>query len=725
MKLFTQSKASRKTKINSPLVLSAKHAWFLWLCQVLNIASIAGEISPWMLAIIILCLLWQVTLLVKHRRLTNNQTIVTYKARRFTSVAIIIFALLGCLSIALTAKQTGLLASMIHLLCFSYALKTFELKTRSDLYQLILLGLFILAAALIFKQTLAFSLVIVGLLIINLVSLLFLFSPKNNLFHKVKLVSVLLAQSAILAVILFLFFPRISPFWTMPTAKSAETGLSEVVTPGDIAKLTRSNKLAFRVGFTDGKLPSYSQLYWRAMVLENYDGREWRKNKSSLNYDANRVEPEVAIEQQGLNGLLESAEFTHTKPVNYQIILEPSFQKYLLALTPAKYRGNDQNIKPAIGFSFVNQKPITQAKSYQLSSYLNVPLSVEISENSKKLNLTYPIGSNVRLEALAQELQIKHPDHQLRAQAVLSLINQQEYFYTLEPPLLTNNSLDQFFFDTKAGFCVHYASAFTFLMRASGIPARLVTGYLGGEFNPSSTSGDQVTQGHFSIYQYDAHAWTEIWLQGKGWVRIDPTSAVNPERVNSGFSDQLLQERSSINNNLVSLYQLKNNPLFKMLRMQFDALDYQWSVWVVGFDNKKQYNLFKRWFGDKAPWKLALIIAGALIGSMLAFLLIMQYINRTPRKIKTLTTSQITFNKALTLFAEQGLNKPASMTVNNFAKEVRMKYPALAISFSRFSDTFNALNYQDLSDDKKSQLNKSLELQLRELMKQMKNNKNK
>lgn len=726
---FLQNKRLKKTNAHTLLTkqqnkfaLSTKHSWLLWGCQSINIALIASEVSLWMLAVLVLCLLSHAFLLLrnKYARKKSQLTINPQKGISFSSFGLVFFAVLGCIAIGLTAKQVGLLGSMIHLLCFSYVLKAFELKARSDFYQLLLLGLFILASALIFRQDLVFSLISLVVLIFNLSILLHFFSSQKSILNNIKVVSLLLAQSAVLGIILFLVFPRISPFWQMPLAKSAETGLSDSVKPGDIANLARSNKLAFRASFMDNQLPNYSQLYWRAMVLEDYDGKQWTKSRLSL-------QQESVTSRKKLNSALKTdtkittfdETITQVKPLTYQVILEPSFQKHLLALAPAVYKGNDNSIAPAVGYTFRSKTLITQAKPYELTSYLTATMSLKLSDQSYSQNLDYPVNSNPRLEQLALRLKQDLPDPESRAQAVLTMINTQNYFYTLQPPLLDNNSLDQFFFDTQKGFCVHYASAFTFIMRASGIPARMVTGYLGGEFNRQRNTD----QGHLSVYQYDAHAWAEIWVQEKGWVRVDPTSAVNSERVNSGFSEQLLQERSLLNNDLFSLYQLRNIALLNMLRLKFDALDYQWTRWVIGFNSQQQYDLLKKWFGNKASWKLALIIAGSLMLTMLTLILCLQIINRSKAKRIKLATWQRSYNKVLALLTKQGMSKPAAMTVNRFAKEVREQRPDLGLVFTRFSATYTSLSYQKLTESEQIKMTLALQKQYLELKRRIKKSK--
>mgnify|MGYP000312104660 CR=1 FL=1 len=286
-KVMTQAKA--------PFHLSDKNAWLLWCCQCLNITLISVELSSWMLAIIALSFLWQAFLLNKNnpfsvplslfqntqqsklsaiRASSNNKNVkpindLNPSYHSVSPALLAAFAVAGCVAITLTAKAMGVLIAMVHLLAFAYALKAFELKKRSDFYQVFLLGLFLVGAAFIFKQSLGFVLLAFVVLIVNL-SVLYKFYTNNlTMMSTFKHVTLLLTQSMVLATVLFFIFPRLSPFWQVPQANSATTGLSDRVAPGDIAKLARSSKLAFRVNFTEGDLPPYSQLYWRAMVLEN------------------------------------------------------------------------------------------------------------------------------------------------------------------------------------------------------------------------------------------------------------------------------------------------------------------------------------------------------------------------------------------------------------------------------------------------------------------------
>ncbi len=669
-------------KINSPFALSYQNSWLLWFCQLMNISSLALEISTWMLAILALCLCWQALLI--NLKFNSN------KLAKVSPVLLTLFAIGGCIAIAITAANLGVLISMVHLLTFAYVLKAFEIKRRKDFYQLLLLGLFLLAAALIFKQNLIFSFMLILVLVLNLMVLMLIFSPSKSLPSMAKTISILLIQSTVLAVVLFIVFPRLSPFWQVPSAKSAQTGLSDEVSPGDIANLALSNDLAFRVDFKGGQIPNYSKLYWRAMTLELYDGRKWTR-ANNIYRKAKETKP-FKPETSG-------------QAINYDIIVEPSFQSWLYGLAIAQ--STDIQIKNSSDYTIQTRNIISQISHYEINSYLNTSLDLSIDDITKKRNLSIVQGSNPKLERLGRELKSKYVSPQERSNAILAMFRAEQYFYTLKPPLLTNNSLDQFFFNTQAGFCVHYASSYTYLMRAAGIPARVVTGYLGGEYNNTSNEplSNTVKQqgGHLSVYQYDAHAWSEIWLEGIGWFRVDPTAAVDPERVESGWSSALLEQQSSLNNDFVDLYQLRNIAWLNALRLQLDALDYQWTRWVLGYSTKKQFDLLKRWFGKDIPWKVSAVV----VGSLIIFMLLLNSLSRFSLwwfKAKQATPWLVLYNKLRLKLVNKGLKPTSNITPSSFALLVTEQLPFLSSDFAEFTRVFECLMYQDLSKKQQDEL---------------------
>lgn len=664
--------------------LNQQNSWLLWVSQLVNVSCLSAEISTWMLVILALCLGWQ-TWLIKVKYCAKGTNIKAAKnTSKVPSWLLILFAIGGCFAIAINANTLGVLLSMVHLLTFAYLLKTFEIKQRKDFYQLLLLGLFLLASSLIFKQDLFFSLIIFMGLILNLIVLQQIFSPTKTILLSVKLISLLLFQSSLFAIVLFVVFPRVSPFWQVPNAKSAQTGLSEQVSPGDIANLALSSNLAFRADFKGGNIPRYSELYWRAMTLENYDGRKWSREKSSQ---------KVSTPEQPFVPIM-SGEY-----IGYDVIVEPSYQKWLFGLTVAT--SSDPLIRLLDDYTIQSRNRLSQISYYQVESYLQAPLDLEISDTKKQRNLAIIAGSNPKLEKLALMLKQQYINPIDRSKVVLAWFREKNYFYTLKPPLLINNSLDQFFFETRSGFCVHYASTYTYLMRAAGIPARVVTGYLGGEYNNvgriNTTKQNKQQGGHLSVYQYDAHAWSEIWLEGIGWRRVDPTSAVDPQRVDSGWSNELLAQQSSLNNDFLGLYQFKNIAWINSIRLQFDALDYQWARWVLGYSSKQQYELLKRWFGQNVQWKVVGIIVAMLVIILVLFTLLYRLDFNLFKRVKTQPWLRH-YRQVLLKLEKKGLVKPSNISPSLFAQTVAQKLPIISIEFIEFTRIFESLMYKELNE---------------------------
>jgi transglutaminase-like putative cysteine protease len=466
--------------------------------------------------------------------------------------------------------------------------------------------------------------------------------------------------------------------------------MSDSVKPGDIAKLALSDDLAYRASF-QGKKPDPDQMYWRTMVLENYDGRSWTRaytsrqqarqivaGRATYNPIINPVTAQTAAGQAVKNSRL-----------RYQVTAEASYQPWLFSLDLA--RVNQPGIVHLPDHSLRSKKPLTKTFAYQVVSYTTQPLDINPAQRMLKRNLMYPQGANPRLTQEAYRLRQTHTSDIGIVQAVLANFRQQSYYYTLQPPALDNNSLDQFYFDTKAGFCEHYASAFTYLMRAAGIPARMVIGYLGGEYNEE---GD-----YYSIFQYDAHAWVEIWQPDRGWLRVDPTAAVSPDRVENGLSSRLLQEQSQLSGNLLSLHRYRHLAWINSLRLKLDAMDYQWTRLVLSYSAKRQYDLLENLLGRVLPWKIAAIVVGALCVIFLVFWLVNQ--GRSQRKAGSPWLR--VYQQALVLLAKKGLVKPTAMPAKTFAALAQQALPGLNDCFVLLSNDFESITYQNLDPAQQQQ----------------------
>ncbi|MDT8409532.1 MAG: DUF3488 and transglutaminase-like domain-containing protein [Wenzhouxiangellaceae bacterium] len=362
----------------------------------------------------------------------------------------------------------------------------------------------------------------------------------------------LMALAIPFALVLFTLFPRLAtPLWGMPdNALDGKTGLSDEMSPGNIANLFADDSPAFRVEF-DAELPAREDLYWRGPVLWRFDGRTWRR----LFYSERAPErlPEAS-----------------SAPLRYSVQLEPSEQRWLFSLDyPATW---PDEARLTADFELLAKQPVTTLMSYQLSSQPDFVDTPELSGVLRRMALELPAGSNPRSRAHALELRRRHADDRALVDAVLEWFNQDEFFYSLETAPLGRHGADEFLFDLRTGYCEYYASAFVVLMRAAGIPARIVTGYQGGYW--------QRSDNYLLVRQSDAHAWAEVWFDDQGWTRIDPTAAVSPSRILGGARNAVADARNWLDAEW--LYQLRN---------QYDRLQHLWNQRVLGFDALRQQNL--------------------------------------------------------------------------------------------------------------------------------------
>ena len=687
--------------------------WLMLLTMLANCALLVLELSSWISAIIGLLLIYQALVICEKIRSPNKPMIW-------------LIAITGTILLAWQSKQNGVLISMLNLLCFSYALKQFELNRRQDFYLQTVLGIFVLAAAMIFQQSLEISVLFIAVLILNLLPLLSYFSSDNfsisatnnqiesnrqlkpaqqlsvNQYKRLVWQSArLVLQSIPFALVLFFLFPRLSPFWQVPLAQSAKTGLSEQVSIGDINQLVQSNELAFRATF-ESPAPAFNQFYWRTLVMEDFDGKTWKIRKENQ-YNSNIANTSSNNNNQPSS--IDSQIDYQGQPLLYKVIAEPSYQSWLFALDVAQPPATERNkLNFTADFTVQANVPLSQKFSYAMRSYPGAIMSKQLSPDSKLLNRQLPQGSNPRLTAYAAELRQRYIDDLTLAQAVLERIRQQNYFYTLKPPLLTNGAnqqLDQFFFESQQGFCVHYAASFTFIMRAAGIPARLVTGYMGAEYNENG--------GFYSVYQRDAHAWSEIWLEDKGWTRVDPTAAVSPERVNQGFDQVSSLQQSS----LLGFANLRKIDWLNKVRQQLDALDYYWTRWIIGYNSTNQYQLFKQLFGKMPLWKFAII-------TTLCFVLGLSFIwwlNRDKKSRRNTNQWQGYYHDLATRLAKKKLVKQPRQSLSEFSQLVAAQYPTHRDEVNHFYQTYQRLEYQAQDDNSQEQALQSLKLSYRKLKK--------
>ncbi|HEV7631782.1 MAG TPA: zinc-dependent peptidase [Steroidobacteraceae bacterium] len=362
-----------------------------------------------------------------------------------------------------------------------------------------------------------------------------------------------------LAVFGFLFFPRLpGALWALPGTERTSTGLGDEMSPGSISELSVSDAPAFRVRFA-GEPPPPDERYWRGPVLHDFDGYTWR-----------RVQGQFAPQQP----LLPLSE-----PVRYRVTLEPHGHGWWFALDTV-VASPRRDVIMGFDSTLVSLRPVNAAVSYDALSYTRNRSEGPLSLTARRMDTRLHATRNPRSRALALQLRAAAPDERAFAAAVLDYFRKGGFRYTLTPPLLDYNSVDDLLFNTRLGFCGHFASAYASLMRAGGVPARVVTGYLGGERNPLG--------GYYVVRQSDAHAWVEVWLDGQGWTRVDPTAVVAPERLTRGLRDLLPDSGSA------SARFARSNPLLGELLQFWDATNTWWREQVIEFDIDSQLSLLQR-----------------------------------------------------------------------------------------------------------------------------------
>jgi transglutaminase-like putative cysteine protease len=447
------------------------------------------------------------------------------------------------------------------LLSVGAGLKLLETKTRRDIYIITLIIYFVSVAALLEGDSFWLLAYLIGVCWLTTATLLRVTSsgPAPDWRRSLRYGGRVLAQALPLALVFWLLFPRFAgPLWHIPSdSRTDVSGLSDTMSPGDITRLALSDEVAFRVRFA-AEAPPAPERYWRGPVLDHFDGHTWTRSSFGL---AGAPPPQplgVAY--------------------RYTVMMEPHQHRWIFMLDwPATW--DLQGAGLTNDYTLTQAEPLSRAVDVTGTSYTRIQSSQPLSRNARQRDLDQPHGRNPRTQQLAQELRSAHADDMELVGAVLSMFHQQAFFYTLTPPKLSDNSVDEFLFDTKRGFCGHYASAFAALMRAAGIPARVVTGYQGGTLNPY---GD-----YWILRQSDAHAWTEVWIAGRGWMRVDPTAAIAPERVEHGLADTVNANEPS-----VSRWQSRTT-WFAGARLRLDLLREIWRERILDFDQDSQRKLLE------------------------------------------------------------------------------------------------------------------------------------
>lgn len=568
-----------KRKPIDPTAMPAER--LLWTAGVVLGASVLHwpELPIWMPVLLCGCILWRFAAKFAGWPLPNSWVRLALAFVAFTAVLFEYGTING------VKAGSALLVVMV-------ALKFFECHTQRDQLVLMIIAYFLVFASLLYGGGLVKGAYLLAFVWITTVGLLQLGRDGHLLpsWPTARLAGRLLLQAVPIMLVLFVLFPRLpGPLWAIPgSTSSGASGLSGEMSPGDITNLGLSDEVAFRAEFI-GPAPSPADLYWRGPVLSNFDGRTWTRA--------------VGMRRQVNNSIDYVGDSSE-----YRVMLEPNGQSWIFALDmPERWSTNSRRMNVVMGSDYqlrlFTMDPPVGGVEYSVTSYSRYRALEPLSEAEQAMFTRLPEGSNPQTrELVAGWLEDDPTPRQIIAQA-LDVFRGDEFFYTLTPPALGRHTADEFIFTTHEGFCEHYASAFTIMLRAAGLPARVVTGYQGGELNPLAE--------YYIVRQSDAHAWTEVWLEGEGWVRVDPITAVAPDRIALGSM------RSAMGATAAGTSALRPMALARQLLLAWDTVNTYWNRWVIGYGPRLQRSLLE-WLGMDRPrlGKLLLLTFAATIGLM-------------------------------------------------------------------------------------------------------------
>ncbi len=534
----------------------------------LSVAPHLPRMPAWVSLLTIVCIGWRILAAVRGWKAPWQWLRLLLAGGGFTAV------------IASYGTVNGIEAGSA-LLVVMMDMKLLETWRRRDYQVLMFISYFLVMAQLLHEPgiwTLPYMILAVGLSTITLMQTVRR-GPAIPAARASRLVGTMILLALPLMLALFLLFPRVpGPFWAMPTRGGGVSGLDDVMTPGSVNALSLSNAVAFRASF-EGQVPPPIQRYWRGPVLHDFDGASWRE-------PGGRPWRPAEIRREG-------------QKIRYRVTLEPSGRPWLMALD---YPG-DWSLPRAylsVDYQLMAMRPVEQLTAYDVVSYPDALAQIDLDPREQAMNLGLPPGRNPRAQALAREFRGRYADDRDFLSAMLERFTLEPYTYTLDPPALRgSHPVDEFLFDTRRGFCEHFASAFAVLMRAGGIPARIVTGYQGGELNPLNN--------RMTVRQSDAHAWTEVWLPAEGWMRVDPTAAVAPERIELSMADALPDS------DLVPGRFMRSLPLLLELQQRWDALDSAWNEWVLAYGPERQIAFLRSLGVNNPDWRALAALLGVSV----------------------------------------------------------------------------------------------------------------
>ena len=613
----------------------------LFLCGSLLLVVLPHAMrAPWWVTLLALCLYgWRIFCSLNPAPLPA----------RWLVIAIAAVAMLGVWTEyrTLFGRQPGIVLLML----FS-GLKLLETRTHRDAAAAAFLGYFLIITNFLSTQSIPTAAAMAAAVFAITATLVALSAPNRAPRANLASAGLLLAHAVPAAAALFLLFPRVQgPLWGLPQdAYAGMTGLSETMSPGTFTQLALSDSIAFRAEF-EGASPAPHLRYWRGPVLWDFDGRTWSIGPQSSASFA--VPPEASATYR------------------YSVVLEPHNRTWLFALEAAATL--PQNARYTTDGLLLAGAPVRSRMRYELTSVITPRTALDERRVDLARALRLPAGSNPKARALAAQWRAaSRSDSELLGRA-LGFLRQGGYSYTLEPPPLGTDSVDEFLFETKAGFCEHFTSAFVFLMRAAGLPARVVTGYQGGELNPV----DRI----ITVRQSDAHAWAEVHISGHGWRRFDPTAAAAPSRVDAGLARAVPEAQRA-------LFMRVELEWLRALRNQWEAAAHKWNVWVLGYNPERQRDLMSRMGMRNADWRGLVAILFTVLGITTVFLLAWSL-----RRVTRPDPVQRAWRAFCSKLAARGIERSSNEGPRDFAERAARSLPSARRAILRIAALYIGLRY--------------------------------
>lgn len=629
-------------KRESPPLARSQELWLL-VSALLTLIPDVEHVPAWLTTAVAVAIAWRVSIWWRRAALPPRWLLSVLVAAGSAGVFLTYRHFFG--------KDPG-----IALLILFLALKLLEMRQVRDGLAVIFLCYFLLLTHFLNAQGLDIAGLSLAALVVITAALASLGHAAQPVVAHLRLSALMLAQAAPFMLVLFLLFPRVQgPLWGMPAdAYSGMSGLSDNMSPGSISNLSLSGEIAFRVRF-DGEVPPKYLLYWRGPVLRLFDGRTWRSGAQMEKVSP----PDTATGET----------------VRYAVTIEPHNKHWLFAL--------EMPVAPPTGaivsreYQVLSKTPVRSRLRYEMQSRPDSLPGMDESEASLRNNLNLP-ANNPRTRALAEQWQHEAGDPEATIRRMLDHFRKENYFYTLTPPLLGENSIDQFMFETRRGFCEHYASAFVFAMRAAGIPARVVTGYQGGERNP--------VDGYLIVRQSDAHAWAEVWLESKGWVRVDPTAAVAPNRIEAGLASAVPAGEP------LPFLVRSDLSWLRQLRFRWEAVTNTWNQWVLGYDPVRQREVLARLGMREPDWKAMTAAMAVLCGLLLLGLTVWALHKRVRTDPTVRDWNNLSRKLSRIGLARQDWEGPA-----DYAQRVALARPELSGPLRAITELYIDLRYGKLS----------------------------